>query len=132
MPTVVIADDNARSRAALRTLVETNVPWQVCGEATNGVEALEIARRSKPDLVLLDLMLPITNGVEAASAIRSVLPKKRVAIVTMFPELLGKSMAKMAGIDLIIDKTKCVPGLMSALKEFAENTQPASDHALSE
>src|SRR6185437_9946480 len=102
--TVLIADDNGYTRAALRTFVETKTEFRVCGEAANGIEALEIATQCKPDVVLMDLLMPVANGIESASAIRSALPKTRIVIVTMFPELVGTSMTKMAGIDLVVDK----------------------------
>lgn len=124
---VLIADDKAFTRAALRAFIEDKTGWRVCGEASNGIEALEMANRYKPDLVLLDLLMPLANGIESASAIRSILPKTRVVIVTMFPELVGKSMARMAGIDLVIDKTKCAPGLTAAFKTvFSEASEPPS------
>src|SRR5690348_17391589 len=90
--TVLIADDNRFTRAALRSFVETKTEFRVCGEAVNGLEALELANQCKPDVVLMDLLMPLANGIESASAIRSVLPKTRIVIVTMFPDLVGKSM----------------------------------------
>ena len=119
--TVLIADDNGYTRAALRTFVETKTGFRVCGEAANGVEALEMANQCKPDVVLMDLLMPLANGIESASAIRSILPKTRIVIVTMFPDLVGKSMTKMAGIDVVVDKTKCAPGLKAAFDSFRNN-----------
>ncbi|MGH9574017.1 MAG: response regulator transcription factor [Candidatus Acidiferrales bacterium] len=121
MSTVLIAEDNGYTRAALRTFVETKTGFRVCGEAANGVQALEMANQFKPDVVLMDLLMPLANGIEAASAIRSVLPKTRIVIITMFPDLVGKSMTKMAGIDLVVDKTKCAPGLLAAFKTLFSN-----------
>lgn len=119
--TVLIADDNRFTRAALRSFVETKTEFRVCGEAVNGLEALELANQCKPDVVLMDLLMPLANGIESASAIRSILPKTRIVIVTMFPDLVGKSMTKMAGIDLVVDKTKCAPGLIAAFNAFRNN-----------
>lgn len=119
--TVLIADDNRFTRAALRSFVETKTEFRVCGEAVNGLEALELANQCKPDVVLMDLLMPLANGIESASAIRSILPKTRIVIVTMFPDLVGKSMTKMAGIDLVVDKTKCAPGLTAAFNAFRNN-----------
>lgn len=122
--TVLIADDNRFTRAALRTFVETKTEFRVCGEAANGIEALEIATQCKPDVVLMDLLMPVANGIESASAIRSALPKTRIVIVTMFPELVGTSMTKMAGIDLVVDKTKCASGLLAAFTLFSNVPEP--------
>jgi DNA-binding NarL/FixJ family response regulator len=117
-PTVLIVDDSTYARTALRGLVEDKFRLCVCGEACNGVEALDMANRYKPDLVVMDLLMPIANGVESASAMRSTLPETRIVIVTMYPELIGQSVARMAGIDAVIDKTKCAAGLTSALQTF--------------
>lgn len=65
--TVLIVDDSDHTRAALRTLVERHTQLQVCGEAANRVEALELANRCKPDLVLMDLLMPLANGIESAT-----------------------------------------------------------------
>lgn len=96
----------------------------VCGEASNGVEALEMANMYKPDLVLLDLFMPVANGIESASAIRSISPKTRVVIVTMYPDLVGKRMAKLAGVDFVIDKMKCLEGLTAALQTLFGVSKP--------
>ena len=124
--TALIVDDSACTRAALRTFVEDKAHFRVCGEASTGIEALEMANRYKPDLILMDLLMPLANGVESASAIRSVLPKTHVLLITMFPDLVGTSMAKLAGIDFVIDKTKCGLELTTAINTlFSEPEPPA-------
>lgn len=62
--------------------------------------------------------MPLANGIESASAIRSILPETHLVIITTFPELVGASMARMAGFDAVIDKAKCSVGLTSALQSF--------------
>lgn len=124
--TALIVDDSACTRAALRAFVEDKAHFRVCGEASNGIEALEMANRYKPDLILIDLLMPFANGVESASAIRSVLPKTRVLLITMFPDLVGTSMAKLAGIDRVIDKTKCAAELASAIQTLFRDPEPPS------
>jgi len=80
---ILVADDHEIVRQGLRALLETQPGWQVAGEATNGREAVEKAKRLKPDLVVLDVSMPSLNGLEAARQIRKSLPDTEVLILTM-------------------------------------------------
>ena len=94
--TVLIVDDHAVVRQGLRTFLElqddvspgdlTTLPIEVVGEAANGVEAVELARRSQPDVVLLDLVMPEMDGIEAAPKILDESPHSRIIILTSFGE----------------------------------------------
>lgn len=66
---VLIADDNAVIRQGVRVLLETADDIEVCGEAATGREAIQEAERCKPDVILLDIRMPVMNGVEAAEAL---------------------------------------------------------------
>ena len=66
MPTrILIADDDAPIRLLLRRLLEKQRDWQVCCEASNGVEAIEGVEQFKPDVVVMDLAMPVMNGLQA-------------------------------------------------------------------
>ena len=71
MPTrILIADDDSTIRLLLRRLLEEKQPdWQVCGEASNGVEAIEGVEQFEPDIVVMDLAMPVMNGLQAAPEI---------------------------------------------------------------
>ncbi len=79
---VVLADDHALFRAGIASLLQA---WglEVVGEAANGVEALELTRRLRPDLVLMDITMPDCNGLEATRLIKAELPETRIVIVTV-------------------------------------------------
>lgn len=87
---VLIVDDHAMVRQGLRTFLElqdTSSPViEVVGEAANGVEAVELARRFQPDVVLLDLVMPGMDGIQATSQIQACSPRTRVIILTSFGE----------------------------------------------
>lgn len=88
---VLIVDDHAVVRQGLRTFLELQddpsaLPIQVVGEAANGVEAVDLARRLQPDVVLLDLVMPEMDGIEATSRIIEDSPHSRVIILTSFGE----------------------------------------------
>jgi len=65
---ILIADDDPTIRLLLRRLFEKQGDWQVCGEASNGVEAIEGVERFKPDVVVMDLAMPVMNGLQASAA----------------------------------------------------------------
>ena len=80
---IVIADDHEVARRGIRSLLEGHPGWEVCGEARDGREAVELATRTKPDLVLLDIGMPNLNGLEAARQILSTTPNVAILILTM-------------------------------------------------
>src|ERR1700757_3257587 len=80
---IVIADDHEVARRGIRSLLEGHPGWEVCGEAKDGREAVELATRTKPDLVLLDIGMPNLNGLEAARQILATTPNVAILILTM-------------------------------------------------
>jgi DNA-binding NarL/FixJ family response regulator len=80
---ILVADDHHVVRTGLRALLESQTGWQVCAEAANGREAVEKARELKPDVAVLDIGMPLLNGVEATRQIRKLSPKTEVLILTM-------------------------------------------------
>src|SRR2546430_17220254 len=80
---ILVADDHHVVRTGLRTLLEAESGWKVCAEASNGREAVEKAKELKPDVAVLDISMPLLNGVEATRQIRKLSPKTEVLILTM-------------------------------------------------
>lgn len=80
---ILVADDHDVVRTGLRTLLESRKGWQVCAEATNGRDAVEKARESKPDVAVLDIGMPLLNGVEATRQIRKLSPATEILVLTM-------------------------------------------------
>jgi DNA-binding NarL/FixJ family response regulator len=80
---VLIADDHEIVRRGLRTLIEEQPGWQVVGEASNGREAVEQARQLRPDVSVLDISMPLLNGLEATRQILKNHPDSRVLILTV-------------------------------------------------
>ena len=71
---ILIADDNAFVRRGLRDLFNGEGDFDVCGEAKNGREAIQEAQELHPDLILLDLSMPVMNGLDAARVLKRVMP----------------------------------------------------------
>lgn len=80
---ILVADDHQVVRTGLRTLLESKAGWQVCAEAANGREAVEKASELHPDVAVLDIGMPLLNGVEATRQIRKVSPGTEILILTM-------------------------------------------------
>jgi DNA-binding NarL/FixJ family response regulator len=83
MARILIADDHAMLRKGLRTTIEPHHGWEVCGEATTGLEAFEQTKLLKPDLVILDVSMPILNGLEVAHRISMSMPAVKILLFTM-------------------------------------------------
>lgn len=80
---ILIADDHELARRGIRSVLETHGGWEVCGEAKDGREAVDLAANTKPDIVLLDIGMPNLNGLEAARQILAVSPAVAILILTM-------------------------------------------------
>ena len=104
MPTVLIVDDYPAVRSAIRAGLERYSGFFICGEAVDGVDAIEKATKLKPDLILLDLSMPRMNGMEAAPALKRLMPHVLIVAFSMSVELLGKPLPSTVGIDAVIDK----------------------------
>ena len=103
---ILIVDDNEGIRRALCGLIETDSDFEVCGAAENGREAIEIAERAKPDLVILDLAMPVLNGLQAAPIITKTVPGVIVMLFTMFEGPRLAEEARSAGVHAVIPKSR--------------------------
>ena len=84
---IVIADDHPLMRRALRDLLEQEQDLQVLGEAGNGREAIELIERYSPDVVIMDIAMPVMNGVEATERIKASSPRTSVLILTVHTDI---------------------------------------------
>ncbi len=80
---ILVADDHEVARSGIRSLLESHAGWEVCAEAKDGRDAVELAATTKPDVVLLDIGMPNLNGLEAARQISSLAPGVAILILTM-------------------------------------------------
>ncbi len=83
---VLVADDHAILRGGLAAFLRAMEGMQLVGEAANGEEALRLARELQPDVVLMDIKMPVMDGVEATRAIRACCPRTQVVVLTSFVE----------------------------------------------
>ena len=80
---ILIADDHEVVRRGLRVLIESHPGWEVCGEAATGREAVEKTEKLRPDLVVMDIAMPVLNGLEATRQILKAIPRTSVLALTM-------------------------------------------------
>jgi len=141
---ILIADDHAVVRAGLRTLLESRTRWQVCAEAADGRDAVEKATRHKPHIAILDVGMPLLNGVEATRHIRKVSPATEILILTMHESddlvqqvvdagargYILKDEADRVLLDAVHALSQHKPFFSARVSDAAENTD-SSDNAKS-
>jgi DNA-binding NarL/FixJ family response regulator len=104
MPTVLIVDDSDSVRIAVRALFEAEPGFSVVGEAVNGMDAISKADELAPDLIVLDLSMPIMNGLEAAETLKSTSPATPIFILTAHGGPEVDRAARAAGVDAVFSK----------------------------
>jgi DNA-binding NarL/FixJ family response regulator len=102
---VLIADDSDTIRKSLRAYLDSETELQVCGEAVDGLDAIEKTRLLSPDLIILDVSMPRMSGMEAAPIIRSMNDTVAIILYTIHAEAISASAAAAAGITVVVSKT---------------------------
>ena len=101
---LLIVDDNKQVRQDLRTLLALSKDIEIVGEAANGLEAVDLVELLKPDVVLLDLEMPLMDGYEAAQQIKALAPSLRIITLTVHDYGTAREKALQAGVDSFIVK----------------------------
>jgi len=109
---VLLVDDSATVRRAVRPLLDSHPKFRVVGEAEHGREAVEIAPKLQPDLIVLDMSMPVMNGLEAAPLLVKHLPRVWIILFTSYylPEV--ERLSRAAGIHAIVPKDKAATHLI--------------------
>ena len=102
---ILIADDDEDIRSVIRWFLESRTTCEVCGEAVNGVDAIEKARTLNPDLILLDYSMPSMNGIETGAVLKAMLPQVPVILFTSQDTSAIESAAISVGIGAVVPKT---------------------------
>lgn len=118
---ILIADDHEMIRRGLREVLEQHEGWQVCGEAVTGRQAVELAQKLSPNVVVLDLTMPELNGLEVTRQIRKALPSTEVLIFTMHEteELMRDVLS--AGARGYLLKADAARHIVAAVEALAEH-----------
>lgn len=108
---VLIVDDSSVVRQALVRLFADD-GFEVCGEAENGREAIEKAQGLNPGLIVMDLSMPVMNGIEAARCLRQLLPTVLIIILSDYGGMFADEEARSLGIAAIVSKAECTSALL--------------------
>jgi len=115
---ILVIDDGDSVRNIIGVFLE-HAGFAVCGEAADGIEGIEQAKKLKPDLIVLDLAMPRMDGMEAALILSKTMPDVPIVLLTLYQNVLGPSLASELGVKAVIDKTdgmdklvKCVHSLL--------------------
>ena len=121
MAKLIIVDDNPSIRYLIRSLLE-HQGYEICGEAEDGLQAIDLAKQLNPDLILLDVCMPKLGGPEAASVLKRELPKTRIILFTLFDDTISKELAATIGVDLVLSKTDGMAKLLHSIQTVIEPT----------
>jgi DNA-binding NarL/FixJ family response regulator len=113
---ILIVDDSAPLRKIMHKELDAHTGWAVSGEAENGQQAIEKAEQLKPDLIVLDLSMPIMNGLQAAPALKKILPSTPIVMFTSFHTNFLKDQALKAGIAVVVQKSSSMGVLVDAIQ----------------
>ena len=113
---ILIVDDHAAVRNAVKKMIDASPNMEVCGEAENGKSAIEKAQASEPDVIVLDLSMPIMNGLEAARVLRRLMPATPILMYTAFSNSHLAEEALAAGVSRVASKTSPPDALLRELQ----------------
>jgi CheY-like chemotaxis protein len=104
--TILVADDNPIIRKMLCRMFETEEHYDICAEATNGREALDLALKCRPDLVILDLSMPVLNGFEVATELKRRTPEVPIILFTQHASVASQQFTTDSPVDRIVSKER--------------------------
>jgi DNA-binding NarL/FixJ family response regulator len=117
---IVVADDNAAVRHALRNVLESKGNWKVDGEAVDGQDAIEKAKQLHPDLIVLDLSMPVMNGIDAARVLHQIMPGVPLILCSLHTNDILKEQASAAGVNAVVSKAQNMQVLVNKARELME------------
>jgi len=121
-PRILVIDDGDSVRDIIRIFLERD-GFEVCGEGGDGVEAIEQAKKLKPDLIVLDLAMPRMNGAEAASVLSQTMPDVPIVLLTLYQNVLGTALASAVGVKAVLDKTDGMDKLVACVRSLLSPDQ---------
>jgi DNA-binding NarL/FixJ family response regulator len=117
---ILIADDNQLVRRGVAEILSSLADCDVCGEASNGLEAFQKSREMRPDLVLLDISMPGTNGLETARLLRQAIPEIKILIMSHHDPVQLLPSVLEAGAHSCLDKSRIATDLPATIKSFLD------------
>ena len=119
---ILIVDDNAHIRLALCEVFKRETDFEVCGEAENGKDAIAKALELRPDLIVLDLSMPVMNGLDAARELKRLMPTVPLIMYSAFGDVFGEQQARLIGISELVSKSQPAAVLVSKARSLLYRT----------
>ena len=116
--TIVVVDDDMDYRLIVRALLRPLPDVIVAGEAADGEEARDLLRRTRPDVLITDLVMPRLNGMELTAWVRTELPDTRIILMSSFTEDAYRMMASDSGADAFVNKRVIFDALVPAIRDL--------------
>jgi two-component system response regulator YesN len=117
---ILIVDDLEPMRKLIRAYLHEETGFLVCGEATDGLDAIDKAQKLKPDLIILDASMPRMNGIEAAPKLKKILPQTPIILFTSHERMMHGFDAREIGVDAVMTKDRGLFPLKESVKAFLE------------
>ncbi len=119
---LLIADDSSALRRVIRSALESQADLEVCGEAADGIEAIEKATELRPDLVILDFSMPRIHGLEPGKRLKELVPAVPLVLFTMHKGAVRESELAQAGIQAVVSKTDGIDALIRQVQLLLTST----------
>jgi DNA-binding NarL/FixJ family response regulator len=116
MITVLLVDDQPVMRSGLRMRLELEPDMAVIGEAGDGVAAVALAREKRPDVIIMDIEMPVMDGIAATAAIRSAVPESAVVVHSLYDDAATQARARAAGAVAFVGKHRLEAPLLAAIR----------------
>jgi DNA-binding NarL/FixJ family response regulator len=117
---ILVVDDLPQMRKLIRAYLEEGSEFRVCGEAIDGLDAIDQAKNLKPDLIILDASMPRLNGIKAAPKLKELLPETRIILFTFHESMMRGLDAREIGVDAVVQKDRGLFPLMESVKALFE------------
>jgi two-component system nitrate/nitrite response regulator NarL len=101
---ILVVADNAPVRGIVREIIEARPGFEICGEAADGVEGVLKGRELKPDLIVLDFLMPRINGIQAALILHKIAPNTPIILFSLYKDAIPSDLAHAAGVSSVVSK----------------------------
>ena len=117
---ILIVDDSAPTRGIMRRFLESQPDCEVCGEAADGVEGIQKGRELKPDLIVLDYLMPRLDGLQAAVVLHQIAPDTPIILFTFLKGVIPTRLAEAAGVTSVLSKTDELATLVDEVQKLTK------------
>ncbi len=128
---ILVVDDHDVVREGVKAILQRRPDWVICGEASNGREAIALAETLKPDVVVLDVTMPVMNGLHVVEQLRHRMPDVRVVMLTMHDAQIVENAARKSGSHGLVLKLHASRDLVKAVEAILDGGEFFASEKLS-